>query len=233
MAFGQKVDGSLATEDVYVKRDVDNFIIFNRERNAHACIMSIVFIVLYPLGAISIHLPIEHIHFLKNTYLKKKVMAMHAPIQVLACVMMTGGLALGIRLACYLNYFDDPVESHVVIGLSVVLIILVFQPIMGLIQHRHFKKTAGGKSIFAYLHRWIGRSAVVLGMINSGLGFQLAQVSGFPVPTGAYITNYVFLGVLVAVWLSLVVRDNLRMHQKMSSTGKRENEVNDKKITSG
>jgi uncharacterized membrane protein len=193
--------------------------------------MSIVFIVLYPLGAISLHLPIEHIPFLKNTYLKKKVMAIHAPIQIIAFVMMVGGMALGIRIAHDLDYLNHPVHAHVVIGLLVVSIIIVIQPIMGFLQHRHFNKT-GGKSIFAYLHRWIGRSAIALGMINSGLGFQLAETTGIIVPTSSYIRSYVLLGVLVSIWLSLVGFDKLKVPWKASSTDDREKGVKETNTSS-
>ncbi|KFZ23942.1 hypothetical protein V502_01578 [Pseudogymnoascus sp. VKM F-4520 (FW-2644)] len=97
--------------------------------------------------------------------------------------MMVGGMALGIRIGQDLGYLRHPVRAHVVIGFVVVCTIIVFQPIMGILQHRHFKKR-GDKSIFAYLHRWIGRGAIILGMINSGLAFQLAQTNVI-VSTGA------------------------------------------------
>jgi hypothetical protein len=176
--------------------------------------MSIVFIILYPLGAISLHLPIQHIPFLKNTYLRNKVIAMHAPIQILAFVMMIGGMALGIRIGHDLDYLQHPVQAHVVIGLLTVSTIIVFQPIMGILQHRHFKKT-GGKSIAAYLHRWIGRGAIVLGMINSGLGFQLAEKTVI-IKSQSYVRNYAILGVLVSVWFGMVVYDKFRIHRSKS-----------------
>ena len=79
-----------------------------------------------------------------------------------------------------------------------------------------------GKSIFAYLHRWIGRGAIILGMINSGLGFQLAGTTGIIVPTSSYVRSYVLLGVLVSFWFSLVVFDSYRARQKKASGNKRE-----------
>jgi hypothetical protein len=182
--------------------------VFNRERNAHACIMSIVFIILYPLGAISIHLPIDRIPYLRNSYLRNKVPAIHVPIQILGSVMMLGAMGLGIRLAHDLGYLERPVPAHVVIGLLVVCTILVFQPIMGILQHRHFKRT-GGKSVFAYIHRWIGRGAIILGVINNGLGFQLASIN-VVIPTSSYIRNFVLFGILGGVWLGLVAYDQFR-----------------------
>lgn len=219
MILGQEVHevhDRLSTRDVQQKRDFDSFKVFNRKRNAHACIMSIVFIILYPLGAISIHLPIENIPYFKNTYLKKKVTAMHIPIQVIGFIMMVGGMALGIRIGYNLGYLEDPVHAHVVIGLLVVCTIIVFQPVMGILQHRHFKRT-GGRSIFAYLHRWTGRCAIILGMINSGLGFQLAETN-LIVPTSSYIRNFILIGVFVSIWLSLVVYDEFRVHRLRAVT---------------
>jgi hypothetical protein len=228
MIFGQEVHDQLTATDVHQKRSIDDFKILNRKRNAHACIMSIVFIVLYPLGAISHHLPIDRIPYLKNTYLKNKVMAIHVPIQVLGFVMMVGGMALGIRLAHDLDFLAHPVQCHVVIGLLTVCTIIIFQPIMGILQHRYFKKT-GGKSIFAYLHRWTGRGAIILGMINSGLGFQLASTTGYIVPTSSYVRNCVLIGVLTSIWASLVVYDTYRERRRKAVTDGGEKGTLDKK----
>jgi hypothetical protein len=209
MIYGEEVQGQLdARGDALQKRSFDSFKILSRKRNAHACIMSIVFIILYPLGAISIHLPIERIPYLKNTYLKQRVVAMHVPIQVLATVMMIGAMALGVKIAHDLGMLSSPVPEHIIIGLVVVCVIVVFQPIMGALQHRHFQKT-GGKGVFAYAHRWLGRAAIILGVINNGLGFQLAE-QDINVPTGSYIRNFVIFGLLAMVWLGLVAYDQFR-----------------------
>src|ERR1700753_1009260 len=183
--------------------------------------MSIVFIVLYPLGAISIRLPIDRIPGLRNTYLKNKIMAIHAPIQILGLVMMIGGMALGIRIAHDLGYLMRPVNRHIIIGLIVVCTIIVFQPILGNLQHRHFKKT-GGKSIFAYMHRWIGRGAILLGIINNGLGLQFAS-NDIYVPNRSYIRNFVLAGILVFIWLAPVIYESLPcVRARTSSKGRTE-----------
>jgi hypothetical protein len=168
--------------------------------------MSIVFIVLFPLGAISIHLPISRIPILRNSYLVKKVPAIHMPIQILGTVMMIGGLALGIRIAQDLGFFSGRgVAAHMVIGLIVVLTIIVFQPAAGYLQHQYFKRT-GGKSKYAYIHRWIGRGAIILGIINNGLGLQLAQ-EDIEVHSKTWTRNFVIAGVLLGVWVGLVLYD--------------------------
>ncbi|KAF3904969.1 hypothetical protein AA313_de0200399 [Arthrobotrys entomopaga] len=204
LVLANTTDGQLGEGELQ-KRDIDSYKILNRKRNAHACIMSIVFIVLYPLGAISVHLPIDRIPLLRNTYLRNKIPAIHAPIQILGFVMMTGGLALGIRIGHDLGFFNRSVPAHMIIGLIVTSTIIVFQPVLGVLQHRYFKRT-GGKSVFGYIHRWIGRCAILLGMINNGLGFQLAQ-NDIEIPARSYIRNYTILGALVTVWLGLVIYD--------------------------
>jgi hypothetical protein len=171
--------------------------------------MSIVFIVLYPLGAISIHLPVSRIPFLQNTYLRNKVPSIHMPIQLLGLVMMIGGMALGIRIAHDLGYLSDPTgkRGHIVLGLVVCCLIIAIQPAFGWLQHRHYKRT-GGKSVFGYVHRWTGRVAIALGMINNGLGFRLAS-QDIDIPTKSYVRNFVLLGVLVLIWFGLVMFDGL------------------------
>lgn len=174
--------------------------------------MSIVFIVLYPLGAISLHLPILHIPYLKNTYLQNKVMAMHVPIQLIGFVMMIGGFGLGIKVASFVGFLSHPVRAHVVIGFIVVCTIILFQPLLGILQHRHFKRT-GGKSKFAYMHRWLGRGAIITGMINTGVGFQLAQENVI-IHTSSYVRSYVILGILTTVWVILVLYDERRWRKQ-------------------
>jgi len=196
------------TSESLQKRDYDSDKIFNRKRNAHACIMSIVVCVLFPLGGISIHLPISSIPFLRNTYLVKKVTAIHAPIQLLGLVMLIGGFALGIRIAHDIGYFSsyEKVPAHMIIGFIVVLTIILFQPLLGMLQHRYFKKN-GRTSMFGYGHRWIGRVAIILGIINSGLGLDLAHDNGIVVKTESYLRNFLLAGVLCLIWLGLGIWD--------------------------
>jgi hypothetical protein len=206
------------------KRDFDSIKIFNRKRNAHACIMSIVFIILYPLGAISVHLPIDRIPGLRNSYLRNKIMAIHMPIQILGTVMMIGAMCLGIRLAHEQGYLSGHVHAHIVIGLLVVSVIVLMQPVMGLLQHRYFKKK-GGKGVFAFVHRWVGRGALILGIINNGLGFQLTSKSGLHVPRGSYIRNFVIAGILVLIYIGLVAYDGLHGQSRAELSREEESKV--------
>ena len=123
---------------------------------------------------------------------------------------MIGAMGLGISVANDLHFFSGSgsVPAHVVIGLLATSLIIVVQPVMGALQHRHFKKTEG-KSMYGYIHRWTGRVAIVLGMINQGLGFQLVGL-GTVVKAHSLIRNFLVLGLLGGIWFGLVVWDWVR-----------------------
>ncbi len=173
--------------------------------------MSIVFIVLYPLAALSLHIPSP----LRPKRLRV-VPHIHAPIQVLALVMMIGAMGLGIDIAHDLHYWS-PVRAHIVIGLIATCTIILVQPAMGVLQHLHFKRT-GGRSVYGYVHRWVGRVAIVLGWVNSGLGFQLVGI-GTIVHAHSLVRNFIIMGVLGGLWLLLVVWDGLRGRRGGSEKG--------------
>ena len=166
--------------------------------------MSIVFLILYPLGAMSLHLPLPP--SLRKILI---VPSVHVPIQILGLAMMVGAMGLGIDIATELHFFSTrAVPAHVVIGLLATSMIIVIQPAMGILQHLHFRKT-GGKSIFGHIHRWNGRVAIILGMINQGLGFQLVGI-GTVVEPHSLIRNFVITGLFAGIWLLLVIWDEFK-----------------------
>lgn len=54
--------------------------------------------------------------------------------------------------------------------------VLAIQPALGFIHHSQFAKT-GSRGVFSHAHIWWGRIWLVLGVINGGLGLQLAGSS--------------------------------------------------------
>ena len=191
----------------------DSYQIFLRKRNGHACMMSIVFVVIFPLGAISMHLPLKGLA-------RRVVTRIHAPIQLLGMAMMIGAMGLGIDIARNDLHYISPVHTHVVLGLLVTSLLILIQPALGILQHLYYKKTQK-KSVFAYVHRWSGRVLILLGWINSGLGFQLV---GLPfVATHTLVRQFVLMGVLGGIWFLLVASDGYRSHwrkgEKLSAYG--------------
>lgn len=105
---------------------------------------------------------------------------------------------------------------HPIIGMLTVPCLTLFQPAMGFIQHRYFYKT-GSKSVFAYLHRWLGRCLMTLGVINAGLGFHLTHIVLSIAPVGAVVAYSVVAGIVGHVYASVVVLLPLRKRRRTHS----------------
>ncbi|OAP60230.1 hypothetical protein AYL99_05232 [Fonsecaea erecta] len=160
-------------------------------RTAHAVIMPLVFVVMFPLAALTLYLPYSN-----------KVRHIHAPLQVLSLVLMLVGLGLGVQLGKQVDNLDG---YHMVIGYILVAWMGVFQPTLGLLQHIHFRKY-GSRSAYGQTHRWLGRAMILLGVVNGGLGFKTAGMIGSDdVPTYSVVVYSVFAAVVFIVYLVVLL----------------------------
>ncbi|KAL4802617.1 hypothetical protein BDV18DRAFT_63279 [Aspergillus unguis] len=163
---------------------------------AHGFIMSFAFVLLFPSFALFNSLPIRNV-----------IVRVHAPLQILTLCLAIAGMGLGIKLAKDGDIFDDP---HPILGLVVIALLVLFQPAMGLMQHLHYRRT-GGKTIFSHLHRWLGRLAIVLGVVTGGLGFRLAGIDSNPsTPKSAVIAYSVIAGVMGLAYVAIQVLRAMR-----------------------
>ncbi|KAI5466141.1 hypothetical protein BGZ63DRAFT_123742 [Mariannaea sp. PMI_226] len=152
---------------------------FNTFECAHGIIMSIVFVVLYPVGALL--MPI-----IGNWML-------HAGWQFIAFLAMWAGFGVGYVLAHDLDLFWA--NAHTKIG-TIVVSLMGIQPILGWLHHQHFLKHRR-RGIISYAHIWYGRALIIVGIINGGLGLQLANAK-----TGLIIAYSVVAGVIAIAYLS-------------------------------
>ncbi|KAK0251690.1 hypothetical protein B0A54_14918 [Friedmanniomyces endolithicus] len=129
-----------------------------RMLNAHAVFACIAFVALMPMGAILIRVASF-----------KKLVRLHVAIQALALVSYMVAVGLGLYLAINLDLLD---QAHPFIGL-VLFALLLMQSIVGLVHHRFYKKHIG-RTLWSYAHLSVGRLSIFLGLINGGLGLQLA-----------------------------------------------------------
>jgi hypothetical protein len=158
--------------------------------------MSLVFLVLMPFAALTLYLPYT-----------KKVPHIHAPLQILSVILVIVGLALGVRLAKPLGLTAG---YHQVIGYAVVAILLSAQPILGLLQHLHFRKT-GTRSGMGLGHQWLGRIVIILGVVNGGLGMmQSGPVGSEWVPNYAPILYSIVAAVVFLIYVAVVVGTTMR-----------------------
>ena len=159
-------------------------------RAAHALIMSILFLLFFPLFALTLYLPWA-----------KRVRFVHAPLQILSIILLIVGLATGVALGKKMDMLDG---YHQVIGYIVVTCLIVFQPALGIYQHLYYHKT-GGRSALGAFHQWLGRIVILAGVVNGGLGFlQSGPVGNEWVPRGAVI-GYSIVAVVVFLFYVAVV----------------------------
>ncbi|KAF3940665.1 hypothetical protein ABW19_dt0207261 [Dactylella cylindrospora] len=155
----------------------------------HGILMGIAFAVLFPLGAISIRVlpPGARVN-------------VHMLVQMVAFALAIAGMAYGIMLGKDLKYLT---ETHPLIGM-VVMGGLFFQPILGLIHHWLYR-VKGKRTILAYLHTYWGRALVLLGIVNGGLGLELASNS-----RNGEIAYAVVAGVLGGLWILAAIMYYIR-----------------------
>ncbi|KAL4956628.1 hypothetical protein BDW69DRAFT_181405 [Aspergillus filifer] len=150
---------------------------------AHGILMSISFLVLFPLFALSVPL-------------RYPLMKIHAPLQAITVGLILIGAVLGFNLWSSAGRF---IHTHAILGLILVSAFTLVQPALGYLQHRHFVRVRG-KSYFAYVHRWVGRVGILLGVLNGALGFLWVGASdrhagGWNVAFVWYVFVAVVLGV--------------------------------------
>lgn len=90
-------------------------------------------------------------------------------------------------------------SGHAIIGL-VLVAVLFFQAPLGYIHHKAFKRT-GGRTWSSYLHLFIGRIAIPLGIINATLGVKLARDSAWKIVAIVIIGGGLWLAYLFAIFI--------------------------------
>ncbi|KAF7166258.1 hypothetical protein CNMCM5623_000015 [Aspergillus felis] len=145
---------------------------------AHGILISVAFILIFPLGATALRLSKS-----------KHAVWIHASIQLTGWALMLGGLATGLRLHN---------NAHTIFG-TVIVVLMLLQPFLGAIHHWVYirKKTP---TALAPVHVWLGRILIILGMVNGGLGLRLADNT-----PGGKIAYGVVAGVCGAMYLAWVV----------------------------
>ena len=162
----------------------------NMVRIGHATVMSLVFVLLFPLSALTLYLPYAN-----------KVRVIHAPLQIISLILMLVGLALGVKLGNQVSNLDG---YHMVLGYILVAWLGIFQPVLGLLQHLHFRRM-GTRSIYGHGHRLVGRAMLCLGVVNGGLGFKIAGgVGSADVPTYAVAVYSVFAVLVFLICLAVL-----------------------------
>lgn len=170
--------------------------------------MSTCFLVLLPLFALTVYLPWP-----------KKVPFIHAPLQLATLCLLIVGFALGVSVARELALTS---AYHPIIGETVIAIVVLIQPAMGLMQHLRYRRT-GERGVFGVIHRWTGRLVILLGVINGGCGLKLARST-----SGWHIVVYPLIAAVMALfYIAVVVFSQRRLRGKQIAQVNLDSRVNE------
>ncbi|KAH8195547.1 hypothetical protein TruAng_010284 [Truncatella angustata] len=185
-------------------------------RLIHGTLAALAFVGIFPVGAI-----------LMRVVPGRFVYLVHGITQLVAYVVYICGAALGIYLVRMVRIPPNgrsllsipEANAHPIIGL-VILAVLFFQPILGWVHHIRYRRL-GCRTWWSYSHIWVGRLAVVLGIINGGLGLGLAQAN-----RSAIIAYSVVATVMFLLWtIAAVIGERKRGRASVTAAAKARDSV--------
>lgn len=161
----------------------------------HGALASLAFVAIFPIGAILVRL---------TSF--PGLLWTHGGLQVFGYAVFVGGAGLGLFIANGVSYLQEP---HAIIGM-ILLGVFFFMPFIGLIHHKVYKKVQQ-RTLWSYGHIFTGRIGVILGMINGGLGLQLAHARR------SHIIVYgVFAGLMGVVYIGAIVVGEFKRARRSS-----------------
>lgn len=127
--------------------------------------MAISWLFLLPLGA-------TFIRFLAQAFPRPVPLYMHAGIQLFTFILAIVGFSLGI----YTSQLNEThwTADHQKLGVAIMALFFLQAP-MGYIHHVNFVAT-GERGFWSHAHIWNGRLVMLLGIVNGGLGLDLAGI---------------------------------------------------------
>ncbi|EME88381.1 uncharacterized protein MYCFIDRAFT_86102 [Pseudocercospora fijiensis CIRAD86] len=165
-------------------------------QTAHAVFMCLAFLLVFPLGAICLRLV-------------RRAMV-HAIVQVFGLGLVLIGFGLGIYASKLYNKSKSFASAHQIIGL-LVFAALFLQVGLGLSHHLLYMRT-GSPTILGKIHRFLGISILVLGIVNGGLGLDFA---GSPkVAYGVVVAIMVVIFAVLSAWVHTYVQRHVYKPEK-------------------
>ncbi|KAI1617989.1 hypothetical protein EDD37DRAFT_250963 [Exophiala viscosa] len=135
----------------------------------HAILLGVAFVIAFPLGAVSL-----------RVFRSFKI---HWIVQLCTSVACLIGLCVAIAFSVLGVEWTDFNSAHQIIGIVVVVLTLV-QGMLGYRHHMNYKNLKG-RTVVSYVHILFGRGIIWFGMLNSVLGFLLADSNGKAAGAGA------------------------------------------------
>ncbi|KAI2624861.1 putative iron reductase domain protein [Hypoxylon sp. NC1633] len=174
------IDRSVNSESVGAVQGLSQEAAMDAGAVAHAVIMVLAFIGLYPLGVFVLRF---------GNWVR-----WHGINQGIAVLLTIMGSGLGFSISKHYNRSKNFNTAHQVIGILIFIFIFA-QFGLGYFHHRTFKRTQQTTKL-APIHVWMGRLILVLGVVNSFLGFPLALSSQY---------NYVLTGLVLFIFPGMIL----------------------------
>ncbi|PYH99639.1 CBD9-like protein [Aspergillus ellipticus CBS 707.79] len=165
--------------------------LLHKKRIAHGVMTSVAFVLLFPNFALLLY-------YVPS---RRTVPWVHAPLQLFAVLLAVAGFGVGVSVSKDLQEIGG---YHPVIGYVAVGGVVFIQPVLGIMQHLHFRKT-GGSSLYGVSHRYLGRFFAALGIINGGIGFHYAAAKNPDIPPASPIAYGIICGSMFVIYVSVIL----------------------------
>lgn len=121
---------------------------------AHAVLLGISFVFMYPIGMILLRLPSRFFG-----------VWVHAGWQSLTTCLVIAGFIIALYFSLTSDRFHNIDKGHQILGIVTIGLLLLFQPLLGLIHHIRYKRIAR-RTLFGWVHLGLGRVLIAAGMVN-------------------------------------------------------------------
>ncbi|RAL01590.1 cytochrome and DOMON domain-containing protein [Aspergillus ibericus CBS 121593] len=165
--------------------------LLHKKRIAHGVMTSVAFVLLFPNFALLLYIVPS----------RRTVPWVHAPLQLFAVLLALAGFGVGISVSKDLQEIGG---YHPVIGYVAVGGVVLIQPLLGIMQHLHFRKT-GTSSLYGVSHRYLGRFFAALGVINGGIGFHYATAKNPDIPRASPLAYGIICGSMFVIYVSVIL----------------------------
>ncbi|KAI7471502.1 hypothetical protein KC351_g12098 [Hortaea werneckii] len=152
---------------------------------AHAALMCLAFILVFPLGALLLRI--------------LQSVLCHGIAQVVGVLFVLVGFGLGVHLSHHYNRSRDFNSGHQVLGLIIFATIFI-QLGLGIIHHLIYRRTKQ-PTIISKIHLVLGPLLILLALINGGLGFNLAENHHDNIPYGIVVAVVAIIFIAIQLWL--------------------------------
>jgi hypothetical protein len=152
----------------------------------HAICLGGAFVFLFPLGVLILRW-FASVRF-------------HWMLQVFAAFVSTIGLVVAVALSLMDPEYKGLDEGHQIIGIVVVAALFV-QAGLGYVHHANYKQSER-RTWASHAHLWTGRVIIIVGMLNTVLGFVLANNTLAAAAAGV-VSVLILIGLVATTYFGL------------------------------